>query len=32
MIRQREQALQNLDNAFKSFVEISKNLQEGIKV
>ncbi|KAJ3050740.1 pH-response regulator protein palA/rim20 [Rhizophlyctis rosea] len=31
MIRQREQALQNLDNAFKFFGEISKNLQEGIK-
>ncbi|KAJ3037268.1 Rhophilin, Rho GTPase binding protein [Rhizophlyctis rosea] len=31
MIRQREQALQNLDNAYKTFKEINTNLQEGVK-
>ncbi|KAJ3300005.1 pH-response regulator protein palA/rim20 [Borealophlyctis nickersoniae] len=31
MIRQREQALQNLDNAYKAFMEISGNISEGIK-
>ena len=30
-IRQREQALQNLDEAYKAFKELLSNLQEGIK-
>lgn len=31
MIREREQALQNLDNAYKAFKDISNNMQEGLK-
>ncbi|TPX56668.1 hypothetical protein PhCBS80983_g04377 [Powellomyces hirtus] len=31
MIQEREQALQNLDNAYKAFREISGNMQEGLK-
>ncbi|KAI8817046.1 BRO1-like domain-containing protein [Fimicolochytrium jonesii] len=31
LIREREQALQNLDNAYKAFREISQNMAEGLK-
>ncbi|TPX67068.1 hypothetical protein SpCBS45565_g04044 [Spizellomyces sp. 'palustris'] len=31
MIREREEALQNLDNAYKAFKDITSNMQEGVK-
>ncbi|KAJ3022133.1 pH-response regulator protein palA/rim20 [Thoreauomyces humboldtii] len=31
MIQEREQALQNLDNAYKAFREINSNMTEGLK-
>ncbi|KAI9098591.1 BRO1-like domain-containing protein [Phlyctochytrium arcticum] len=31
LIRDRENALQNLDNAYKAFVDISANMHEGVK-
>jgi hypothetical protein len=32
MIQQREQALSNLEAAYRHFNDISSNLEEGIKV